>query len=670
RKGGTHSNNVLFSPCSRRSIYKVLEGKGSDCLKEKNPYLAFCGNGRLDSGEECDSGTRPDDCCTDKCVLTAGSDCSPFNKACCSQCKLAQAGTICLQMVDDNFDCKGNAQCNGFQYDCPPPSKKPDNTSCQDVGKCIDGNCVGFCQQMGMIPCVCSPESGLACYRCCKPTSDSKCVSFSELLDNGRTCYQGYCQTGVCIKSPSKINKFWNALGSQVIDSFDVFMRDNIVFFITLFSLILWLPAVLIFEYFEKKQSRQDDMLINRQVNRRMRGKVDILPEGEKESSILHVGSLSVSGARSSRPRHTLHRTFTEPQQEYAGNSSQIVKSGSQPLYTDYQKVSTLPQGWKPGGYDRKAQRIPLTVDNLSDQRGYRKDASSQNQTRDPKLQHLSVDNLSDQRGYRTNASSQNQTRDPKLQHLSVDNLSDQRGYRKDVSSQNYEGDPVSQPRKYPSHLELGRGATTLPYSIRRPIERYPGYDTGSYNNKASTLPLPSRGFSYSTEQKPSNIDTYTVDNEPMPHAGYPLSNKLPLTIKPTSRGMYHTNNGHLQEPLPIEDDGQYFKPISHRSSDTDYESTPRSAQRSYYYHENPYEEPENVSRKYAPGGQGQTIGYGKMPTHYGPSFSSENLSQNSPRQPISNEHLPASHGGHHNNDRFMNLGYEGDSMTVTETMI
>ncbi|XP_033728427.1 ADAM 17-like protease isoform X2 [Pecten maximus] len=612
---GAYSNNVIFSPCSRRSIYKVLEVKGKECFKEKNPYFAYCGNGRVDSGEECDSGTRTDSCCTDKCLLTPGSDCSPYNKACCSHCKLAVAGTVCLQTVDDNFDCKGSSQCNGFQYDCPPPGKKADNTSCQDAGKCVDGHCVGFCQQMGMIPCVCSPESGLACYRCCKAARDSKCVSFTELLDNGRTCYKGYCQAGVCIKSPSPINKFWNALTSRVIDSFGTFMRNNIVFFITLFTAILWLPSVLIFEYFENKKKKEDDFLIKKQVNKHMREKVDILPEGsEKQSSIRHIGSLSVSDLRSSRTRDsedTGHRTsnqISDRRLEDAGHPSTLFKSGSQPLYTDSQKLSTLPQSWKPGGYDRKPQRIPLTVDNLSDQRPDRRDAPRH-----------------------------------------INNLS-------------------SQPRKYPSNAELQGRVYTLPYSVRPPVDRYTGYGTENYN-KASTLPLPVRGVRTDNGQKPNNNDRYTFDNGPgsMQPVGHSLSNQPPMTFKPTALRMYDANSSHLVNPLPSGDDGQHFVPISHRSSDTDYESTPRNPPHSYYYHENPYEEPANVSQtSRGHDGKGQPISYEKLSSNYGPPISTENLSR--PRQATSNEHLTGNRGNHYHDNRYSNLGYDGDSMT--ETMI
>ena len=72
---GYYSNNALFSPCSRKEVYKVLESKASNCLTTPSPYLAFCGNGRKEGGEECDPGNRLDPCCTDMCRLAPGADC-------------------------------------------------------------------------------------------------------------------------------------------------------------------------------------------------------------------------------------------------------------------------------------------------------------------------------------------------------------------------------------------------------------------------------------------------------------------------------------------------------------------------------------------------------------------------------------------------------------------
>jgi hypothetical protein len=50
--------------------FNITEGRGDG---------AFCGNGRIDEGEECDAGYHTkndmDLCCNDKCQLRAGMKC-------------------------------------------------------------------------------------------------------------------------------------------------------------------------------------------------------------------------------------------------------------------------------------------------------------------------------------------------------------------------------------------------------------------------------------------------------------------------------------------------------------------------------------------------------------------------------------------------------------------
>lgn len=43
-----------FSPCSLRSIRKVLQAKSGRCFSE--PEESFCGNLRVEGDEECDAG--------------------------------------------------------------------------------------------------------------------------------------------------------------------------------------------------------------------------------------------------------------------------------------------------------------------------------------------------------------------------------------------------------------------------------------------------------------------------------------------------------------------------------------------------------------------------------------------------------------------------------------
>lgn len=66
-----------FSPCSLRSIRKVLQAKSGKCFSE--PEESFCGNLRVEGDEECDAGllgTEDNDQCCDKdCKLRPRAVC-------------------------------------------------------------------------------------------------------------------------------------------------------------------------------------------------------------------------------------------------------------------------------------------------------------------------------------------------------------------------------------------------------------------------------------------------------------------------------------------------------------------------------------------------------------------------------------------------------------------
>jgi len=88
---GYDVNNKRFSPCSLRSIRKVLQAKSGRCFSE--PEESFCGNLRVEGDEECDAGllgTEDNDPCCDKnCRLrrAAGVACSDKNSPCCQVLK-------------------------------------------------------------------------------------------------------------------------------------------------------------------------------------------------------------------------------------------------------------------------------------------------------------------------------------------------------------------------------------------------------------------------------------------------------------------------------------------------------------------------------------------------------------------------------------------------------
>ena len=67
---GSDPNNLVFSPCSKRTIARVLKSKSGKCFDERT--TAVCGNGLIEkaAGEECDVGfttdAASDRCCDSK----------------------------------------------------------------------------------------------------------------------------------------------------------------------------------------------------------------------------------------------------------------------------------------------------------------------------------------------------------------------------------------------------------------------------------------------------------------------------------------------------------------------------------------------------------------------------------------------------------------------------
>ncbi|KAL5017900.1 hypothetical protein ScPMuIL_003622 [Solemya velum] len=261
---GYESNNKIFSPCSRGYVFKVVKSKGYSCFSEKRSDVPFCGNGRVDGGEECDGGFREvneeDRCCSSKCKLKPGAQCSPMNNECCSNnCTLARKGHVCRVKQDDGT-CKGEARCDGNLYTCPEPEAISD-VKCLDGGTCKNGTCLDICQLEDMDPCICPPESGKSCYRCCrKRIAGSTCELHKNMvLPDGRPCYQGFCEKGICKKeNQDLVQRFFSIIEDITVDQLVEFMRSNIVGTVIVLSLIIWIPASCIFSYFDKKNDRKD----------------------------------------------------------------------------------------------------------------------------------------------------------------------------------------------------------------------------------------------------------------------------------------------------------------------------------------------------------------------------------------------------------------------------
>ncbi|CAH2049560.1 unnamed protein product, partial [Iphiclides podalirius] len=258
---GYDVNNKRFSPCSLRSIRKVLQAKSGRCFSE--PEESFCGNLRVEGGEECDAGllgTEDNDMCCDKnCKLrkNQGAVCSDKNSPCCAGCVFAAAGVVCREPA--HSACEGEATCNGATADCPKAPAIADEHECAERGRCRNGSCVPYCETQGMHSCMCDIVAD-ACKRCCRKSLNKTCfpVAHNDILPDGTPCIQGFCNKGVCEKTiQDVVERIWNIIEDININNVLGFLRDNIVGVVVLVTALVWIPASCVISYVDRRRQRQ-----------------------------------------------------------------------------------------------------------------------------------------------------------------------------------------------------------------------------------------------------------------------------------------------------------------------------------------------------------------------------------------------------------------------------
>ncbi|XP_062406522.1 disintegrin and metalloproteinase domain-containing protein 17 [Sardina pilchardus] len=263
---GDHSNNKLFSTCSKMSILKRLKIKAPSCFRVRNSSV--CGNSRVEDGEECDPGLlhlTSDPCCTSSCKLRPGKQCSDRNSACCTECMYERKGKACQEPI--NATCKGMSYCTGNGSECPPPENAPDKTVCVDRGECQSGECIPFCVAVAKLePCACN-ETKSSCKVCCR-NRNGVCTPYRDqkrqplFLRKGKPCTVGFCDgNGKCMKQVQDvIERLWDFIDKLNPHTFGKFLRDNIVGSVIAFSLLFWIPLSILVHCVDRKLDQQYEL--------------------------------------------------------------------------------------------------------------------------------------------------------------------------------------------------------------------------------------------------------------------------------------------------------------------------------------------------------------------------------------------------------------------------
>ncbi|KAI3639911.1 hypothetical protein MIR68_002039 [Amoeboaphelidium protococcarum] len=235
------SSTDSFSPCSVSTIcqkYPII----ATCLQNPNSQKTIteqqCGNGILESGEECDCGTPEGNTCKNSqccdgatCKLKNGARCEDSNGKCCQNCQLKSQGTQCFSAPDQ---CSKNQFCDGQSGVCPVVEKLPDRQQCSinatgESGYCASGSCTSRdyqCSLRGETAGITGECRGFKnqCAMFCQ-NDRGQCFQIAGFFTDGTACgYSGTCKAGQCNQSG------WS--------SFVGWMQDNLAITIVLASVV------------------------------------------------------------------------------------------------------------------------------------------------------------------------------------------------------------------------------------------------------------------------------------------------------------------------------------------------------------------------------------------------------------------------------------------------
>jgi cysteine-rich repeat protein len=219
---GTCTPPNQWSSCSTLQINEYLRQLSyskSNCLYGKvdstdanrDPQInETCGNGVIDTGEECDSGNTVSGsaCCTADCKLKTGAVCEDSNGKCCSNCQFKSSTTKCSTALNE---CENDAYCSGTSGTCSL-SLKADGTTCDGNGRCRSGACLtreAQCISVGYTY-KASCDTSKACTLICYSSEHGSCFNIVDTdgapikVEDTLPCtvpsssLTGKCKSGVC----------------------------------------------------------------------------------------------------------------------------------------------------------------------------------------------------------------------------------------------------------------------------------------------------------------------------------------------------------------------------------------------------------------------------------------------------------------------------------------
>ncbi|XP_007469854.1 PREDICTED: disintegrin and metalloproteinase domain-containing protein 5-like, partial [Lipotes vexillifer] len=144
-----------FSTCSLDDFKYFAAHSGLECLHKILPVgpvykqRKMCGNGKLESGEECDCGTLQNcthpDCCDPRTCTKKKNKICGAGECCTQDCKIKPVNTPCRQPVDE---CDFLEFCDGNNAHCVPDTYARDGQSCDSGDSfCYKGRCRSFTRQ-------------------------------------------------------------------------------------------------------------------------------------------------------------------------------------------------------------------------------------------------------------------------------------------------------------------------------------------------------------------------------------------------------------------------------------------------------------------------------------------------------------------------------------------